>query len=348
MKNCNIRTVAAKAGVSPATASRVFNGNARVAPERAAAVLEAAHELGYHVSMARETYARQIVYVLPALSMTYYAEMLDGAVAAATAHGMSVTVKITRADHEQELACLREACTPSTAGIIYTPATALDPIAEVPALRDIPLILTGPRLEEGNIPNVYQDSISAGYLGTKYLLRLGHRRIVFVANYWQSHIHSFEEFMQEYRSPQHSFFSVYDRFAGYCRALAEEELAPEKELVFFGSFSYESGCQVARRLLASSVNFDSLLAPNDRFGAGVMKILREQGIHVPDQVSLVCLTGGTLSDMVYPTMTSIETNNYKMGETSVEQIMQILRGEQVGNVRIENSLIIKNSTKAVR
>jgi len=348
MKKTNIRAVAARAGVSPATASRVFNGNEHVNPQHVAAVLEAARELGYRVSSSCGSYAMQIVYVVPALSMTYYTNMVDGAIAAATAHGMSVTVKITRSDREQELSCLRDACSPSTAGIIFSPATALDPIAEIPVLCNIPLVLVGPRLIGSSIPNIYQDSFSAGYLGTKYLLRLGHRRLVFIANFWQEHIHSFEEFMRERESPSRCYFSVYDRFDGYCQALEEEGLAPEKNLIFFGAFSYESGCSITRQLLASPVEFDAILAPNDRVGAGVLKVLREQGFRVPEDVSIVCLTGSLISDMVYPTLTVVEADNYRIGQIAVEHLTRLMRGESVSNVKVETRLIIKDSTRAAR
>lgn len=348
MKKTNIRAVAARAGVSPATASRVFNGNKHVNPQHVAVVMEAAQELGYRVSVPCGSYAKQIVYIVPALSMTNYTDMLDGAIAVATEHGMSITVKITHSDHEQELSCLREACSPSTAGIIFTPATALDPLAEIPVLGNIPLVLVGPRLINSEIPNLYQDSFSAGYLGTKYLLRLGHRRIAFFANFWQEHIHSFAEFMRERESSSRCYFSVYDRFDGYCRALEEEGLSPEKDLIFFGTFSYESGCGITRRLLASAVEFDAVLAPNDRVGAGVLKVLREQGFRVPGDASIVCLTGSLISDMVYPRLTVVESNNYQIGQTAAEHLMRLMRGESVPNVKGKTRLVIKDSTRAVR
>lgn len=255
---------------------------------------------------------------------------------------------VSDADPETEEACLRAACRTATVGVVYTPVTGRNPFELVPALRGIPMVVTGPRHLMDGVPHVYQDNYAAGYMGTRYLLRLGHRRVAFIVNFWMDHIHDYNGFLREYDSPARGFFSAYDRYAGYCAALAEEGLAPDPELVLFGGFSYESGCASARQLLASSVDFDSVVAPNDRCGAGVLKILGEQGLRVPQQISLICLNGGLISEVVSPTLTMIEMNNREMGVRAVERLDALQQGSPVQDARIEVRLVIKNSTQARR
>lgn len=343
----NIRAVAAQAGVSPATVSRVLNGNAAVDPRLASRVLAAVGALGYRPAAPRGPRSRQIVFIVPQLEGTYYSAVLDGLIDAGVREGFGITAMTSHADPAREEECLRAACSSTTAGVVFAPATARNPYDLLPTLKSIPLVVTGPRRLMEGVPHIYQDNFFAGYAATKYLLRLGHRRMAFVVNFWLDHIHSYGEFLQEYHSPVRDRFSAYDRYAGFCKALEEEGLAPDPDLIAFGGFSYESGYDTARQLLASSVSFDAMLAPNDRFGAGAMKGLREQGIRVPEQVSLVCLNGGMLSEMVFPTLTMVELNNRKMGSEAVRQIGRLLRGESASDVKIDARLIIKNSTQVL-
>jgi LacI family transcriptional regulator len=344
MTATNIRAVAAKANVSAATASRALNGNPSVAPELAERVFRAAAELGYQTPAARDN--GEIVFIVPKLGMSYYAEVANGTIDTARKLGRKVVVMTTGADAEQEKACLQAACTNSTAGVIFTPVTGRDPYEIAPALRRVPLVIIGPRKVVDGVPHVYQNNTAAGYLATKYLLHLGHRRIAFIANFWLNHIHDFDSFMREYHSPAGSHFSVYDRYTGYCRALEEENVKPDPSLIVFGGFSYESSYAAARRLMAASVNFDALLAPNDRCGAGVVKLLGEQGFSVPEKASLICLNGEQLSDMITPTLTIVKMHNYEMGVKAAEQLELLMRGENAPGEMIHVKLIIKGSTKA--
>lgn len=342
----NIRSVAAAAGVSPATVSRVLNGNSAVNPALADKVLTAVQQLGYRPSAPQSSRTGQIVFIVPALSMTYYSTVADGMIDTAARYNLSVSIMTSHADPQREAECLRDACSSSTTGIIYSPATERNPYELFPMLRSIPLVITGPRHLVSGVPHICQDNFFAGYTATKYLLRLGHRRIAFIVNFWMNHIHSYDEFLREYHSPARDHFSAYDRYAGFCKALEEENMEPDPSLIVFGGFSYESGYESARQLLASSVSFDAVLAPNDRCGAGVLKILRQQGLHVPEQVSIVCLNGGVLSDTMSPTLTVVEMNNYAMGVEAIQQMNRLLQGENASDVKIDAKLIIKNSTQA--
>ena len=345
-RKSNIRAVAAAAGVSPATASRVLNGNPSVNAALTERVLAAANELGYRLAAPRSGLTRNIVFVVPSLGDTYYASVVDGMADAAAAHSMGMTVMVTHSDPEREVECLRMACASSTAGIVFTPTAARDPYEAVPALRSLPLVITGPQLRLPGASNVYLDGLSIAYIGTRYLLRLGHRNIVFLANFWRSHIRSFEEFMQEYASPRHCYYSAYERYDGFCRALSEEGLSPDPALTLFGGFSYESGYEAARQLLSAAIDFDAILAPNDRVGAGAMRMLHEQGLRVPEQVSILCLNGGVLSELVSPTLTSMEADNQYMGRAAVEQILRLQSGGEPESVRIGSALNIRGSTAA--
>lgn len=337
--------VASHAGVSPATVSRVLNGNATVDNELTLRVLSSARALGYKGAPPTNAPAT-VVFIVPGLGNTYYSTVASGVIDKARELGYRVVTMTSNFSADEELNCLKIACSPDTVGVIITPISGRNPYEALPALRGTPLVITGVRHLADDLTHVCQNYEDSAYISTRYLLRLGRRRIVFLSHFWSDRIHTCEEFLAEYHSCAHGRYSVYDRYTGYCRALAEVGLSPDPELIAFGDYSYESGYRCARKLLSSPVTFDAVLAPNDRVGAGFLNMLREQGILVPQQVSLVCMNGGLISEVISPAMTSVVSKDYELGVAALKQLDNLIKKQPVSNVILNTELAIKSSTLA--
>lgn len=342
----NIRQVAAHCGLSPATVSRVLNRNPSVDPGLAQRVLTSAEALGYH-SRSDHTGRKNIVFIAPYLGSTYYSDVADGVIDAAWESDFNIITMVSKFEAERELECLRRACGPDTAGVIFTPISGRNPLEAVPELRSIPMVIVGPRHMADELVHIHLNNEEAAYVTTRYLLLLGHRNIAFISSFWRKRITTYQEFMEEYHSPIRGRFSTYDRYDGYCRALREAGLVADPKLIAFGEFSYESGYQCARQLLTGSRNFDAIIAPNDRSGAGVLKLLVEQGFRVPEQISIACLNSSLIAQVVTPALTTMSAANHEMGVAAMEQLQHLIRGETTHNVEIESKLLIKNSTQAL-
>ncbi len=340
----NIREVAAHADVSPATASRALNGNASVDAELAQRVFASARALGYHVNKP-ETRKQSIALILPGISNTYYSHTATGVIDAARKAGYLVNIMLSDANPDQELECLIKASGSNTAGIIIAPVTDRDPRTASAALAYMPIVVTGPRFIADGLIHVHLNNNEAAYLCTRYLLRLGRKNIAFFIHYWAEHIHNYEDFIKKYQSSNHGLFTAHDRYEGYCRALREAGLEPNPSLLAFGGFSYEAGYSCARQLLASDIDFDAVIVPNDRCGAGILNSLQEQGFNVPSQVSLVCLDSDLVAKVMSPRLTSISSVDYEIGQHCAEQLFHLINGEPAHDVEISAKLQIKNSTQ---
>jgi len=340
----NIRQVAAHCGLSPATVSRVLNRNPSVDPDLVQRVLSSAEALGYH-SRSEHAGQKNIVFIAPYLGSTYYSDVADGVIDAAWETEYNIVTMVSRFDEDRELECLRRACSPDTAGVIFTPISDRNPLEAVPELRSIPMVIVGPRHVADELTHIHLNNEEAAYVTTRYLLRLGHRNIAFITSFWRKRIDTYQEFMEEYHSPIRGRFSTYDRYDGYCRALREAGLVPDPKLIAFGEFSYESGYQCARQLLSSSHSFDAIIAPNDRSGAGALKLLVEQGFRIPDQISIACLNSSLIAQVVTPSLTTMSAANHEMGVAAAEQLQRLIHGESAHDVEIESKLLIKNSTQ---
>lgn len=141
----NIRQVAAHAGVSPATVSRVLNGNAAVDAALAQRVFASARTLGYPISKTVEG-KKNIVLILPGISNTYYSHTATGIIDVANRAGYRVNILLSNSDPNQETECLINACNSDTAGIIIAPVTNRDPRAASPTLSHIPIVVTAPAI----------------------------------------------------------------------------------------------------------------------------------------------------------------------------------------------------------
>ena len=338
----NIRSVAKAAGVSPATASRALNGNPSVSEELVQRVFSAARSLGYPVNGRAK---KNIVFIMPGVSNTYYSTTVTGVLDVVQPLGYRVQIMLSKSKPELELACLQEACSPDTAGIIIAPVTNSDPRQAAPGLAGIPMVVTGPRYLAEGLIHVHLDNTEAAYQSTRYLLRLGRKNIAFIVYYWAQHTQTYEKFVQEYRTAHQGCFTAYDRYAGYCRALEEVGLEPDPSLLLFGGMTFESGYDCAQQLLRSNTDFDAVIVPNDRCGAGVLNALLAQGFRVPSQVSLICLDSGLIAKAVSPTLPSMASADYEIGQHCAYQLLHLIDGEPAENVVIAPKLLIENSTQ---
>lgn len=345
MAKITIKDVAEQAGVSLSTVSRVLNHNPTVDPALAERVLHAAAALGYRLGPApHPAAAAQIALIVPVLENSYYSSIVAGVIDAARENGQSVLVMQTGAKREVEEACLQTAINSHVAGIIYSGGSNLVPTERFPALKSIPLVIAARRLVVPGVPHVYSDNVGAGYLATKYLLKMRRQNIALFVNFWTDTIHDYDAFMAAYHSPAQGACTAFDRFTGYRQALEEDGLEVQPSLFVFSGFSYESGYASAQQLLSGFQTFDAVLVSNDRCASGVLRLFNEQRITVPEQVSIICFNGGLMSSVVSPALTMIEQHNYEVGVHSATQLNELICGRSAHDVKLDVSLVIKGST----
>ena len=345
MAKITIKDISRKAGVSLATVSRVLNGNAHVDPVLAERVLAAARSLNYTGPVLHgHNGVRRIALIIPALENSYYSSIADGIIDRARGNGQEVIIMNTKADPGIEADCFRQILLSGADGIIFSGTTSDDPLKLYPGLEHIPMVIAARRLVSPGIPHIYQDNEAAGYIAAKYMLRLRRRRIALMMNFWGDRIRDYETFLKEYHSPAQGACTAFDRFTGYCRALQEEGLSVDPNMICFGGFSHESGYQGAHALLTGMHEFDGILVPNDRCATGVLRLFREQGIGVPEDVSLICFNSGLIANVVSPDLTTIEQNNYELGAQAAAQLNELIEGRSAKDVRLDVKLTVRGST----
>jgi LacI family repressor for deo operon, udp, cdd, tsx, nupC, and nupG len=324
--------VAAEAGVSTATVSRVLSQPDRVAVRTRARVLEVVQALGYQPNVAarslRTHRAAKILLTVPDISNPFFASVIRGAEEAARDAGYAVMLGDTRHDPEVEDQYAEMLSRREVDGLIFLghrlPASLAPLLARQGAFA--PVVNGCEYSPDIGVPSVHIDNAAAGRDAIDHLVALGHRAIGVITG------------------PQISPISR-DRLAGAMRA-AEHHGLPGGLQVCVGDYSAGSACDHMRSLIERGVT--AAFCFNDEMAIGAMRAVREAGLSCPEQVSVVGFDDLPLASFFQPALTTVAQPKGRIGRCAVELLVSLLRGVEppVRQVTLEHKLVVRGSTAA--
>lgn len=331
----SIHDIAARAGVSVTTVSRVLNGRPDVAEATRAAVLQQVAETGYQTNRS----ARGLVngrtdligVVVPVVQAEYFGQLVAGVAEALYEHDLHVVLGPTHNEHERERTLLARLMHGTTDGaILIHPSQTNDELLLV-RRREFPLVVIDPPLTvDRSIPVVGSAHWSGGRIATEHLLELGHRRIAVITGPLQ-------------------WVASKDRLAGYRSALQEAGIEPDSELYLATDFTVEGGKQAAERLLDLPNRPTAIFALNDNMAVGALHAAKQRGIAVPEELSLVGVDDAGLAGNVVPRLTTVRQPLQEMGRVAVSVLWRILQERRVeaAPILLSTQLVIRESTAPV-
>jgi LacI family transcriptional regulator len=328
-----IADVARRAGVSNATVSRALSGNYPVSEPVRARVREAARDLGYvanaHAQALLKDSSGIVGVVVHDVSDPYFAEITRGIQEVASAEERLVVLCSSLREPNREITYIELLRAQRVDAVILTGGHIVDD-AYGAALREQALWLKaqGTRLVLCGRHPVRADAVVPDNTGgaarlTRLLLARGHRRIAHVAG------------------PE-GFSTTLDRMDGYRAGLAAYSVDFDPDLVAAGDFTKRGGHAATGRLLHSGVTFTAILAANDLAAVGVIARLREAGLRVPEDVSVVGFDDLPIASEVTPPITTVHMPLVEMGR----QTMRLaLRDRQAPYevVRLDTHLVERGS-----
>ncbi|MCF7942194.1 MAG: LacI family transcriptional regulator [Spirochaetia bacterium] len=339
--------VAKYAGVSIATVSRYLNG-VKVRPELAAKVADAVEKFDYRLNPAARLIKGQksgtIGLILPELDHPYFAALLEGAAEQAREFGQNILVGSCHGKHEVEEQTIDQFAHNILDGLIYTPVAKSVNLIEIEAFRELPVVIAArDQSVYPQLPHVYQDTHGGGYLSTKYLLSLGHRKIAFFASFWEPDFTE-KEMLEILKTPGTGVYSSLNRFRGYLDALEEFGVEYDPRLVIKCSYGFEDGKSSAKHLLSRMITFDSIVTASDYVACGVIDTLEAQGISVPNDVSVMGYGDLELSKMIKPQLSTIHQNMFEIGKQSVRSLYEVIHDRTAEDIMLDVELVVRDST----
>ncbi len=335
LRGMSMADVAAHAGVSHQTVSRVINGSPNVAPRTRDRVLAAIAELGYRPNLAARALVtgstRTIGFVAVNISQYGPAQTMVGLERAAREAGYLLSVSVL---DDATAEAMREAVDRFVAHSVdavvalgtYDDAfEALHGLSATP----VPLITvqSGGAVAE---PAVGVDQVAGGRLATRHLLDLGHRTVHHVTGPADS---------KEAR----------DRVAGWRAELADAG-APEPAILR-GDWTPSSGFEAGMRLAARrrrGEEITAVFAANDQMALGLLAAFHEEGLEVPRDVSVVGFDDLPEAPYFTPPLTTIRQDFAELGRRCVQLVLAWLRGEDLHLDAVPPQLLVRASTGPVR
>lgn len=333
-RKLGLREIASAADVSLATVSRVLNGNSRVTPAVRNAVMSAAAKLDFDPSQRNKTKALAFLLGNRAMLHPFHSRILSGAEACCAAHGwdmvfLSFTYSPNLSWRELHLPKVVQR-QDVVRGVIVAGTTSTN-LLELLDHRGATFVILGNNIvgEPGPLANdiVFSGDTQGSEEMTRYLIGLGHRHIWFVGNT---------------RLPW--FARGYE---GYSRAMLEAGLVPQRSSID-SEDATETGYLGAKSLLAHDKSVTAIFAGTDATAHGVYKGLRDSGLSIPDDISVVGCDD-TLGACLYPGLTTIKEFPEQIGKHMVELLLNRIAnpGLEPQSVTIPTELIKRESCRRV-
>jgi len=310
--------VAARAGVGRGTASRVLNGSSQVSPQAKAAVEAAILELGYVPNRAARSLVTQrtdsVALVVSesqerVFGEPFFAGVLRGINAALLETPLQLWLAMA-ASTEQRERVETHLTTAHVDGVLLLSLHDDDPLPRVLRERGMPFVLGGrPANPHPDDYFVDVDNAAGARKAVEYLIAGGARRVATVAG---------PQDMEVGRA----------RLAGYRQAV----LGPE--LIGYGDFSEAGGAAAMRSLLAREPRLDAVFAASDLMASGALRALREAGLRVPQDVTLVGFEDAPVARQCEPPLTTIHQPVEEMGRRMAQLLVSRIGGELVDNSHV--------------
>lgn len=329
----SIKDVARLAGVSTATVSRTLAHPDKVQAVTRARVLAVVEKSGYVknslASSFRTKRACSVVVLVPDITNSFFSNIIQGIESVARKAGY----RILLGDMQNDPANARsygELCAKRQAdGVICLGRTIPFPYVNSRTTMDPdwpPLVMACEYNEAIAIPGVGIGNTGAALEVVRYLGEQGHTRIAFI------------------NGPADSPLCK-DRLAGYHRGMVELGIQNTSQLIYGGDFSLDSGANAARSMLAAAELPTAILAANDAMAIGALPVLKKQGLRVPEDISIVGFDDIKFAAYCDPPLTTIRQPRTRIGELSMQMLLDILNGVDPGPKRRElpHTLVIRDS-----
>jgi LacI family transcriptional regulator len=327
--------IATRVGVSVMTVSKALRDKPDVAATTRARIKTAALEMGYvpdsSAQSLRTRATKLLGLAIPSTTNPVFARMVFALEERAQALGYDLLLAHTQNKPELEERCLRRFLARRVDGIFVSPVYRMENDARI--YRELqtngtPVVLLGsPAAFCSQFVSVQTEELAASFAATKHLLELGHKRIAY------------------FTGPLPAIWAQ-ERYEGYRRAHREAGLEVDDRLVFHAGSTIEDGHKAALEFAGENCGATAIQACNDLVAIGAANTLLQQGLRIPEDLSLVGFGNILVAEHFRVPLTTIRQPKLRLGLAAMELMEELLRGERPESRRLPAELIIRDSSAA--
>lgn len=308
-----IKEIAQKAGVSPATVSRVLNRTKAVSPELKDRVMSVIENEGYvadHIARSmvlKKSFTAGLI--IPNISEMYHRIIESAIEETLEAAGYRIIVYRVKDEPNHEEVYWDLLMKNRADGVIIMHETSKPAIYSQLENARIPIVLCGIDVPSMGLPEVRIDDYKAAFDGTEYLLELGHSKIGVILG--------------------HGYSAGDQRLRGYTDALENRNLRFDSNLVATGDYTIESGYRAVETLFGRVPDITAVYSMCDEMAIGVLHGLRTLDRSVPEDVSVLGLDGIDILPYLSPPLSSVQQPIRAIGRKSADILIKMMDGELV-------------------
>jgi len=326
-KTISLKDVAIEAGISLATASRVMSSKGYFSEVNKKKVLKAVEKLGYKPNrLARSLKLRRtntIGLMITDIINPFYSYLTDGVLDCSKKYGYHIIVCVTDEDPKQEREYLKVLMEERATGIIAIPTGYNQKYWNETLKLGMKLVFVDREISGiSKADIVIIDNIKGAYDATSYLIGLGHKRIGIV------------------NGPTLTTTGA-DRLQGYCQALKEAQLPIDKDLIEIVTFKKDSGIIAAKRLLSLNKPPTAIFAANNALGEATLFVIRELGLKVRDDISLVIFDDVPWASLTNPRITVVSQPTRSLGYIGLEILDKQIKAINEEDKYVHQKTILK-------
>lgn len=330
MKPPTILDVAREAGVSYSTVSRTLNGFEFVKASTRQKVLKAARELGYvpnqQARILKGGRSNLIGVLVPTLTNSYVGEILCGIDEELAQSNYNLILYSTNRRQGKESAYVATMMNGGADGLLLVVPTISTPYLEALRQSDFPYVLIDQWDNAEQSFSVNTTSWQGAYDAAQYLVELGHSRIGFI-------------------SGLETLPNSTIRLDGFCAALSKHDIPMPEEYIVKGDFKISVGYSAAQQLLALETPPTAIFGSNDLSALGAMEAIREMGLRIPEDISIIGFDDIPQASLAYPKLTTVHQPLVQMGRDGALLMLDYLThpNQECRQITLPTHLVIRDS-----
>ena len=305
-----IKDIAKEAGVSHTTVSRALRGSSLISDETIRRIQETALALEYFPHAAARSLktnrSQALGVIVSNIDDPYFSEILQGIEEIAQSHHYSLFIAASQRDTEREITIVRAMRQRHVDGLIICSTPFHDERSQQFSKYGIPIVMVNNQAAEEYRYSIYHDDTDGSRQVTKYLIELGHRKIAYLGN-------------------SSSGRTTQDRLAGFRYEMEAAALSLPNEYVFeIPGSEPEKGILAAEHFLKLPDRPTAIVCFNDMLAMGLLKILQERGICVPNEISITGFDNIVFSNYTNPPLTTFDQPKRFIGQKAAELVLSLL------------------------
>ncbi|MBN2743883.1 MAG: LacI family DNA-binding transcriptional regulator [Marinilabiliaceae bacterium] len=310
--NITISDIAKELGITPSTVSRALSDSPRVNDKTKKKVQETAQKMGYHqnvmASMLRKGSSGSIGIIIPRINRHFFSNAISGIERIVNPAGYNLLIYQTEELYQKEVEGIQAFMKNRVAGIILSIAAETTHFEHLNNLQNkgIALVQFDRVTDLVHGPKVINDNFNGAYLAVKHLIQTGHKRIAHLTG--APHLNVYRE-----------------RLRGYMQALTDHGIQPDQALVFDNSITRDGGAANIGKIM--SLNADAIFCAGDYAALGAIQELKNLNIAVPEQVAVVGYANEPFSEIMTPSLTSVEQNAFEMGTRAAQALIDMIENK---------------------